>query len=1666
MKFRRIKIYFIILHLLIAFSIQGQVTFSEVMFDPATNEYYDEFIELYNYGNSSILLKSTALDKPASLIINGSEKKLYSPDNNYLLEAGSRAVILDNGYLVENKSSTYDQVIPDSVLLITIEEASFGLTNDSSNDLFLIHPVSGDTLSAYSTTPDQDEGYSDEKIVLNEENIAENWGNSRNSGGTPGLVNSITPREYDLGFVTGEFTSPERPVLGDTLVAYFEIKNKGKQTVTGAEFQCGLDVNKDSILQSDEINIKNNLTLEPEASYSSDIALPNQNIHQAILIAKIMFPEDQNKADNRKIITADIAYPDTCLVINEIMYDPAQGSDWIEVYNRSMFTINLQNWMIFDAVGYETIPDNKWFLSPKAHIAIVEDSSFLDFWGEETNILSMGGRLPAFNNSGDKVIVRDHTGKTIDSLRYDDSWGGSDGRSLERRNPADSSNSKSNWGTSEAGQGATPGRKNSIMIQEQDAKLIRDSIRTLPENIYKGDSVHTTFIIQNAGLQAISDLGIEARYHQIPDSLNNQAPFISKDYEVELGSGATLKDTLKWQIPAGGTGYLELTLTAPTDRNKQNNKTIVQITAGYPAKSAVINEIMYNPVSGAPEWFEIRNVSQERINLTDWFFKDSQNNLNYITRNIAFLDSGDYVVVTEDMSFLNHYPGFMQKLILAPTFPTLNNNSDSLVIIDAAGNYIDSLFYTSEWGLDKGRSLERQSPRKASGSIANWSLSKAELGATPGAMNSIAMQRYDLAVDSVWTKEGKILAEDTARVKVGLKNTGIEPISDYMILINMYETDSLSKHIYENEIHDTIKIESESSLISQFVIPVISGGVHYYEVSVISNQDQSLGNNSFSGNLNVGYKQSAVVINEIMYDPASGEAEWLELFNTTDKAVNLQNWEFSDATSKWHPVTDTALYLPSQKYVILASNNEFFQTYPDFQGKALVPVSFPSLNNTSEDLVIRDAVDHQIDYIIYRNEWGGDENLSLERKNPYLEALDKSNWGSSQDSIGATPGIDNSILKFDYDLALIKEGFKFNRRNVESGEIVNFEIEVLNNGINYSPKYNLKLYKDADQDSMPAENEKVWELRNIPSLEPDSSRILTGKIFSGNPGKENMILELNAEIDHNPHNNRLYSALNVSYPEKALVINEFLANPAAEQVEFIELYNRSEETINFYEWSLRNSWFRMQIKDDHYLQSGEYLILTGDSAFYDYFGGQDLNLIISEDFPRLTNVSDTLTLQDLAGKTIDSLYYDQSWKIERGKSMEKYLPDYDSDDRDSWSVSTAGIGATPGRFNSISPLKYDLGIDSLIYTAEGDTDDVFLATLVLINEGTETAQNAKLRIADSSGVVIEEIDVPGIVSQQKQEIELEIGPLPRGYNYLEATIDWQADLNKNNNRKNFEIYVSYLPGELIISEFMAIPFTTYREGLSIAEYVEIFNFTDQQVNLQDWSITDANTGENHYIKSGNYVRGKDYFAVADDSTIKNFTTIQENNYSVLPDFPNLNNDSDKIFLKDPRGVVIDSLSYFSGWNLEEGVAQEKVFLENPNLSNNWRSSTAEKGGTPGYENSVQVKNLAKKPGFRAKPEAFSPDGDGVDDRIGFYYRLSFASANVTLTIYDLTGRIIAQPAYRTHSSSEGVIYWNGDSKYGGKARVGRYIARIKAVDTDTKDKEGYITTFVIANRSH
>jgi len=1367
--------------------IWGQaLTISEIMFNPVGADDYDEYIEIANISNSPLDLKDTYL------LINGELETLQFPFGNSILSSGQYALVLDRGYLIDGKSSTYDLLIPQSALLLTIDNSAFGksgLLNTVRNEILLVS-ANDDTLSQVLTTPDQEAGYSDEKIILDDSDSEDNWGNCQTIYGTPGFRNSISPRDYDIAIIDLRCNTDTGPVPGEPVQFRLTIQNVGLNPIFDAEVHFGPDWNNDSTLVAEEIVYTDILSLEPGDSVVLFPELPEAPKGMVNVLALIDFDDDKPQ-NNQFSLTLKVPYPKGCLVINEFMYAPRTdgGGEWVELYNISADPINLRSWTVGDNSTRSIITSSDTFVPPQGYVTLASDSAMLDVWNVTGTFITTEKKIPGLNNTTDSIVVRDHCDHIIDALEYSAAWGYRSGVSLERINPYSMNNSADNWGLSEDVSGATPNRPNSIMIKNVDLAL--DEVRISPEQLVCGDNAQLICQVSNRGLFSING------------------------YSVQLG------------------------------------------------------------------------------------------------------------------------------------------------LTDISGN--------------------------------------------------------SLLVETIFS------------------NTSLD------------------------------NAETEILSIAYGSVP---GGWLRLRATISCPGDEYAGNDTAGIQIFTGYPEISVVINEIMYAPVSGEPEWFEIFNRSEYAVDLFQWKCRDAGGKWKNLSSISKILMPGDFGIVTSQSDFTQSYPGFHATLIVMDDFPVINNTCDSLFLSDAIEHVVEAVCFQKDWGGETGISIERKDPNAPATGERNWGTSLAAVGASPGEKNSILKYQKDMSILPKSFAFADSIAGLNQLVNFEITVQNSGSALSNPFSIELFYDADEDSSTSPDELVWSVQSIPPLLPDSVFCYGSSLMTSKSGRCRYIAVVGMEGEEYFPNNVADTDLLVEYQSHSLALNEFLAYPNVGQAEFVEIVNISTEQANIRDWYFSNRHSSVRIRNSVTLEPGEYLVLTNDSsAFYDYFPPTPVPIIIPSRWPGLNNTADSIILRDLTGAMNDQLGYDGNWGMKAGRSLEKKLPELDSQEKINWAESNSAFGATPGLINSVTPLLYDLSLDSVNISPDwGDVNTRYTLRAYISNPGRLISERSKLAVYDrrSEESLVVSNDFDPINPGASNTLLMAIDPLSSGFHSIVATLVWTSDQCSANDTGFAEIRVSFKEGALLLSEFMARPLEIETGNNSIAEYVELYNPGDNYVELKYWSLSDENTGRPALITGEKSVTPGGYFVLASDSSIFNYGGVNEANTSVLPQFPALNNSEDGIVLKDLTGITTDSLRYTNQWQIAENISHERVFFTNPNGLNNWRHCSLPSGGTPGLPNSVAVTADWKKPGIKVKPNPFSPDGDGVDDETAILFQLPFPSAKVSIEIYDLVGRLIYQPAKSSYTAAEGAVYWDGSSKYGGKARIGMYIVRCMATDALSDKSVGYITTLVVA----
>ena len=161
-----------------------------------------------------------------------------------------------------------------------------------------------------------------------------------------------------------------------------------------------------------------------------------------------------------------------------------------------------------------------------------------------------------------------------------------------------------------------------------------------------------------------------------------------------------------------------------------------------------------------------------------------------------------------------------------------------------------------------------------------------------------------------------------------------------------------------------------------------------------------------------------LIITELFVDPTPviglPEVEYVEIYNKSDKIFDLSDWKLADASSNG---TITEGWILPGAYLILVptSSIDSFNV-----SNIAAVVSFPSLNNSGDDVKLINPEGIEVDLISYTDDWYQDEikksgGYSLERINLDDPCSDVSNWSASISSNGGSPGVENSIYDSNPD---------------------------------------------------------------------------------------------------------------------------------------------------------------------------------------------------------------------------------------------------------------------------------------------------------------------------------------------------------------------------------------------------------------------------------------------------------------------------------------------------------------------------------------------------------------------------------------------------------------------------------------------------------------------------
>lgn len=428
----------------------------------------------------------------------------------------------------------------------------------------------------------------------------------------------------------------------------------------------------------------------------------------------------------------------------------------------------------------------------------------------------------------------------------------------------------------------------------------------------------------------------------------------------------------------------------------------------------VINEIMADPspVVGLPdaEYVELFNRTNLPINLNGWMLK-----IGSTTKILPSFEiqPNSYLIIcsSANQGLLDPYGS-----TIAVSSLSFTNDGQTISLISPENNIIHSVTFSITWyqnnlKKDGGWSLEMIDPNNPCAEESNWKASINVSGGTPGAQNSIFAPNPDLINPTVINA-----------VALDLKNVRVF-FSERMDNTSVF---NLSNFTVNNGIGNPVSIVSDDPNM-KFVTITFAQDFQQntiYNLTITDTITDCVGNyielqSSVAFAVPMAAQTGDVVINEILSNPSDNGVDYVELYNKSNKFIDLSKLKLGSITSsstQLYTIAPNGYVMFPNTYVLLTSNTQSVKnSYTTYSSSNFIQMeSFPTYNNDAGTVMIQDTNSVNIDIFTYDVSMHypllrTTKGVSFERVNPNQPTQSNANWHSASSQVGyGTPGYKNS----------------------------------------------------------------------------------------------------------------------------------------------------------------------------------------------------------------------------------------------------------------------------------------------------------------------------------------------------------------------------------------------------------------------------------------------------------------------------------------------------------------------------------------------------------------------------------------------------------------------------------------------------------------------------------
>lgn len=524
---------------------------------------------------------------------------------------------------------------------------------------------------------------------------------------------------------------------------------------------------------------------------------------------------------------------------------------------------------------------------------------------------------------------------------------------------------------------------------------------------------------------------------------------------------------------------------------------------------------------------------------------------------------------------------------------------------------------------------------------------------------------------------------------------------------------------------------------------------------------------------------------------------------------------------------------------------------------------------------------------------------------------------------------------------------------------------------------------------------------------------------------------------------------------KDIIINELMPAPrsgnALPNVEYVELYNRTDETLALEGLQWANSRRVTQIPA-FVMPPKSYVLLTPRNQVHQFatFG----HVLGLTNWPTLLNSADQVRLLDSKERVLDSLSYTTanfggSAFASGGYSLEIANPDILCDLPTNLRSSTSPKRGTPGKTNSI----FDSNPDRTLFVLERAT--VLDSQRVSLTFSKILGDIASMRLQFSPSLSIGQINFGS--NRTVLEVRLD-SPLEQGKLYhVQVENLWDCTGKSLEEAKNKAAVIwpfEAVENEIVINELLANPRT------GTPRFVEIYNASNKYLNLQDWKLANVNSaGEianRRILFSEPFVLEPHEYLVFTTDAIQlkqEYPKGREARFIELSSLPSYPIAGGTVVLLNADETIVELFIYHDRMHHRllrdsRGVSLERLSAQVSSQDPaNWTSASSSMGfASPGFKNSQSFSFGNAEMNIRIYPEIFVPEAPGEQGFCSISYQLEQSGMVGSIHIYGTDGRRVKEICQNAIWGYQGFYVWEGVDDAGRKVRPGYYIVFVEMFD--------------------